>query len=503
MKTNHRSPLLAFWLGLLLLCGSANPLRADQFGLFTYQVIGGTQVIINHYPENAVGDVTIPAQIAGLPVTSIGERAFYQCTSLTSVTIPASVTSIGERAFYQCTRLTSVTIPASVTSIGEVAFYDCTGLTSVTIPASVTSIGAGAFADCTGLTSMTLQPGLATIGDGMFNDCRALTSVTIPASVISIGHEAFSGCRGLTSVTIPASVTSIGHEAFYDCTGLTSVTIPASVNFIGNGAFYDCTGLTSLIIPASVTSIGSSSFRDCTGLTSVTIPTSVTSIDYGAFSGCRALTSVTIPASVTSIGDYAFSYCTGLTSVAIPASVTSIGDEAFGGCTRLKSAVFQGNAPASFGILVFQNTAPGFTVYYFTNRTGFTSPVWQGYPSIGIDPAVWPAATWLQAHGLAYNTNLQQDPDGDGVSLRMAYALNLDPRQNLPSRLPAPVLGEDSLSIRFYAGTPGMTYQVETSRNLTQWTTTGVTLSALDAENKRTASVPRDADDRFLRLVVQ
>ena len=152
---------------------------------------------------------------------------------------------------------------------------------------------------------------------------------------------------------------------------------------------------------------------------------------------------------------------------------------------------------------MFDNTAPGFTVYYFTNRTGFTSPTWRGYPSIGIDPAAWPAATRLLAHGLPYNTSLQQDPDGDGVSLLLAYALNLDPRRNLQSRLPAPVPVEDTLSIRYYAGTPGMTYQVETSRDLTQWTTTGVTLSALDAENKRTASVPRDAADRFLRLVVQ
>ncbi len=78
----------------------------------------------------------------------------------------------------------------------------------------------------------------------------------------------------------------------------------------------------------------------------------------------------------------------------------------------------------------------------------------------------------------------------------MAYALNLDPRQNLQGLLPAPVLGNDSLSIRYYAASPGITYRVETSRDLGQWTTTGVTLSALDAENQRTASVPRDAAGR-------
>ena len=133
MKPDHRPPLLAFWLGFVLLCGSANPLRADQFGLFTYDVIGGTQVSITDYPENAIGDVTIPDQIVGLPVTSIGNYAFYRCTWLTSVTIPASVTSIGEHAFHYCAGLTSVTIPASVTSIGDAAFSECNGLTSFAV----------------------------------------------------------------------------------------------------------------------------------------------------------------------------------------------------------------------------------------------------------------------------------------------------------------------------------------------------------------------------------
>ena len=131
------------------------------------------------------------------------------------------------------------------------------------------------------------------------------------------------------------------------------------------------------------------------------------------------------------------------------------------------------------------------------------SPRRGGYPTIGLTAPLPPTASWLLAHGLPYDTSLQQDPDGDGVSLLMAYALNLDPRQNLKGLLPAPVLGNDSLSIRYYAATPGITYRVETSRDLGQWTTTGVTLSALDAENQRTASVPRDAAGRFLRLVVQ
>ena len=270
-------------------------------------------------------------------VTSIGNFAFYNCTSLTSVTIPDSVTSIGAWAFSGCASLTSVTIPDSVTSIDGDAFYNCASLASVTIPDSVTSIGVYAFYHCSSLTSVTIPDSVTSIGNSAFRHCTSLTSVTIPDSVTSIGDWAFSDCVSLTSVTIPDSVTSIGGDAFYNCTSLASVTIPDSVTSIGAYAFYDCTSLTSVTIPNSVTSIGWGAFSYCTSLTSVTILDSVTSIGGKAFCGCTSLTSVTIPGSVTSIGDSAFRYCSSLTSVTIPDSVTSIGGNAFCGCTSLTS----------------------------------------------------------------------------------------------------------------------------------------------------------------------
>ena len=232
-----------------------------------------------------------------------------------SAVIADGVTSIGYKAFDDCTSLTSVTIPDSVTSIGYKAFDDCTSLTSVTIPDSVTSIGDSAFSGCTSLTSVTIPDSVTSIGDSAFSGCTSLTSVTIPDSVTSIGDWAFSYCTSLTSVTLPDSVTRIGERAFYYCTSLTSVTIPDSVTSIGGWAFYECTSLTSVTIPDSVTSIGNGAFKGCTSLTSVTIPGSVTRIGVGAFASCTSLTSVTIPDSVTRIGKQAFDYCTSLTDV--------------------------------------------------------------------------------------------------------------------------------------------------------------------------------------------
>ena len=364
-------------------------------------------------PKNITISECVSYESYTFKVTGIGDKAFYKCTSLTSVTIPDSVASIGYSAFEDCKSLTSVNysgtksqwksiIFGSYNDELENAIIKCTDgvigngntvtidnleykinndytaslvdykgiLKNITISKSVTYEGYtfnvtgidGAFNGCTSLTSVTIPDSVTNIGNYAFNGCTSLTSVTIPNSVTSIGDSAFSNCTSLTSVTIPDTVTSIGN-AFYNCTSLTSVTIPDSVTSIGS-AFYNCTSLTSVTIPDSVTSIGSSAFSGCTSLTSVTIPNSVTSIGDYVFKNCTSLTNITIPDSVTRIGKYAFENCTSLTSVTIPDSVISIGDYAFSSCTSLTSVTIPDNV-TSIGNSAFE---------YCTSLTSVTIP---------------------------------------------------------------------------------------------------------------------------------
>ena len=245
-------------------------------------------------------------------VTSIGWDAFLGCSGLTSIVVDGGNTIYDSRngcnAIIETASNTLIAgcqntiIPNSVTSIGNYAFYECTSLTSIEIPNSVKSIGDYAFSWCTSLTSIQIGNSVTSIGKGAFTYCTILTSIEIPNSVKSIGHYAFSGCYGLTSIEIPNSITSIGDYAFHECSGLTSIVVDS-----GNTKYDSRNGCNAIIETASNTLIA--------GCQNTIIPNSVTSIGDSAFWGCTSLISIEIPNSVTSIGNFAFAYCESLTRI--------------------------------------------------------------------------------------------------------------------------------------------------------------------------------------------
>ncbi|MBR6550860.1 MAG: leucine-rich repeat domain-containing protein [Paludibacteraceae bacterium] len=294
-KTNYTGDI-AGWCAIKFGGLSANPISNSH----------------NLYINNQeIRDLVIPNT-----VDSIHNYAFYECFSLTSVSIGNSVTSIGDYAFDGCSSLTSVTIGNSVMSIGKNAFFNCSSLTSINIPESVTNIWYGAF-DNTGIYNdesnwennvlyidnclialkcyiegeYTIKDGVRLIAGGTFWDQNNMTKVNFPNSVRSISALAFSTIN-ITSLEIPNNVKNIEERAFRGCRYLSTITLGHGLTCIEDKVFQDCRALTSITIPNSITRVGVSSFENCSSLTSVTIGNGVTNIGKYAFYRCDRLSDI-------------------------------------------------------------------------------------------------------------------------------------------------------------------------------------------------------------------
>lgn len=362
-----------------------------------------------------------------MPVVGVGESAFRNSLTLTSMTLGSNVVSIGHSAFSGCFNLAVVFLPNSVTDIGAFAFYG-TALAAVTLPEGVAAIGSQAFLNCARLGGIEVSASNAFYrsSNGVLFDKSATHLLqypggksgpyAIPATVSQIGDYAFSACTGLTSVLIPDSVRRIGNDAFDNCTAMTNVVMGTNVAEIGAFAFWNCARLPAIRLPASVTTVQALAFYACSALTGIsvdagnpvytatngvlfdktlthllqypggkagpyTLPASVTNIADHAFDGCALLTDVTLGPNLVRIGDYAFCGCSGLSGINVPPSVRHIGAHAFDGCTQLARLFFLGDAP-EVGPHAF-DLATNMTLYYLPSGAGWD-----------LLAADWPAVAW-------------------------------------------------------------------------------------------------------------
>jgi hypothetical protein len=429
MKLSKIARVAKFFLVLLFL----SPLvMAQAQYIFTTNSDGSLN--IEQYTGPG-GPLVIPNTTNGLPITSIGNLAFFNIPTLAGVTVGTNVGSIGDQAF-SYSSLTSITLPASVTNISFNSFQTCFGLTNIvvatnnpdfssaagvlfdqnqttlleypngkagnyTVPASVTDIGVDAFFESTNLTGVVLSSNVSIISSYAFWVCPAVTNFTVATNNLWFSSSAgvlfdknqdtllaYPPGNAATSYVMPNTVKYIGMEAFFDSANLTSVTIGTNVSIVGDLAFGDCYALAGISFPNSVTMISGDAFSECGNLANIAIGTGVTNIQYQAFVGCSGITTITvaagnpafvsvsnvlfssdltmlvqyptgssatsytIPNSVTNVNSFAFMQAYNLASVTLDTNIQSIGDSAFQQCYRLTSIIIP-NSVTNMGNSVF------------------------------------------------------------------------------------------------------------------------------------------------------
>jgi hypothetical protein len=255
----------------------------------------------------------------------------------TSFEIPAHVEVIGNGAFCNATSLTSVTIPEGVTSIGTEAFKGCKAITELKLPESLTVIGDGTFEMCSNLTTVNVPDSVTAIGEAAFAYCEKITEINIPGGITTIEDSTFTHCSGLKIILLPETVTGIGDYAFEWCDGLLQVQLSPALTSIGDYAFSNCKKLSHITLPGGLTHLGEWAFSWCDNMMSVNIPSPIQRVSGYAFYMCRSLKEIEIPEGITEIGDMAFYECDDLATVSIPSTVSLIGDRAFSRCLALNT----------------------------------------------------------------------------------------------------------------------------------------------------------------------
>ena len=382
-------------------------LKEINFNATAMEDLSNDNSVFSYAGQNGDGiKVTIGKNVTKIPANLFDPKNSYSVSSpsfpkIVSVTFEedSSCESIGEDAFSNCSSLTSITLGNSVKSIGYGAFSSCTALEKITIPDSVATIEAEAFFVCRLLSSVTLGSGLESIGKSAFEHCSSLTQITIPDSVTSIGNGAFYCCYKLVEVYNLSSLdmltgtryhgdvsyyakavhTSLDEESIIKETndGYVFAVVSDSeiylIDYIGNqkeltlpkdyngndyninsGAFFNRDDIIKIDIPATVTTIGDCAFYDCQSLEAITLPQGLKFIGNEAFMYCESLTSITIPSGVTTIGYSVFAGCNDLKFIIIPKSVEIMGSYIFSGCTSL-TIYCEASGPSSYWDATWNN----------------------------------------------------------------------------------------------------------------------------------------------------
>ena len=396
-----RSLLLCFCI-MCSIQGWATEFEENGIGYSVLSDRDNEVAVVKRIVKNEVvyytGDVHIPTAVSHngttYTVTVIANEAFYNCTALTSVDLPAQLDSIAERAFNNCKSLTSLVIPGSTRFIGASAFSGCSALSSLSLEEGTGELvlHGVTYSSIDGIFYQspidTLHLGRNLVFSGNYQPhFKSVKNIVISDGVTSLVSKEFQNCDSLKSVVFGRNVEQLGSEVFSGCTSLKTVDARSEkLRVIPNNAFNDNKSLLSIALPSQLDSIGANAFRQCKSLTSLVIPGSTRFIGASAFSGCSALSSLSLeegtgelvlhgvtyssidgifyqsPIDTLQLGrNLVFSgnyqpHLKLVKNIVISSCVTSICDKAFDGCNDLVKIFAPWRTPFTINENVFYST---------------------------------------------------------------------------------------------------------------------------------------------------
>ncbi|MBO4539542.1 MAG: leucine-rich repeat protein, partial [Clostridia bacterium] len=314
--------------------------NGGAFGLYMSEPTSATLIGF----VGAASSYVVPERVSeyDLPVTVIGEEAFSSLSGLRSIVLNASVSSIEDKAFYNCVSLRSVDFNGNtaVRTIGKSAFAGCVQLRDIVLPSVIQTIGDSAFENCSSLTSFVLPAETTVLGERVFASCRKMREFVFGGrKLVSLPQGTFSSCVLLASVALPQGIETVDEGAFEQCSSLLSVSLPTGLKQIRAYAFSHCKKLTALSLPNSVVNLGEKVFNGCVGLEELQFGTGIASLGMGLLSGCKSLRSLTLPFVGASAAEtrtvYPFGYIFGTSSYegAVRTNQSIIESSTFGGET--------------------------------------------------------------------------------------------------------------------------------------------------------------------------
>lgn len=359
--------------------------------------------LINNDTEYAVtgggdveGEVVIEDYYRGKPVTMVGDKAFYNNSKVTKITVGKNVTKIGEKSFSKASKLTEIVLPEGLLKIGNYAFQGCKAIESIEIPSTVTEIPSFMFSLCENLKTVKLGDNVTTIKEYAFSDCKALATINMPTALSYVAPYAFSSCHSIPALDFK-SISVIDDYAFYDCASLASISFGGNLKHIHTYAFGKCPALTALTIPDSVERIDAAAFMNCANLETAKLGAGIIKLESQIFNGTKLyeaaeevfyidswfieaknkeIESITLPEGIIGLADFSFSGCKNLLTIDFK-GVKYIGRAAFYNCKVLWEVIFD-NSLIVVGENAFRNCEGLTSVNLKNNLTTIESYAFMG-----------------------------------------------------------------------------------------------------------------------------